>query len=86
MCVRHSYMYMSGSKMLQIHLTKVRDIMHACHRNVLVMADYFQGIDPDYLDLMIQHFFMGVLHTNLRSIMANQGSSVQHSIDLRQLT
>ena len=60
--------------------------MHACHRNVVVMADYLQGIDPDHLDLMIQHFFMGVLHTNLRSIMAYQCSSVQQRIDLRQLT
>ncbi len=50
------------------------------------MADYLQGIDLDHLDKLVQHYFMGVLHTNLRSIMANQCSSVQQGIDLRQLT
>ena len=48
------------------------------------MADYLQGIDLDHLDKLVQHYFMGVLHTNLRSIMANQCSSVQQGIDLRQ--
>ena len=43
-------------------------------------------MDLDHWDKLVTHDIMGVRHTNLRSIMAYQCSSVKQGTSLRQLT